>query len=256
MSSKYLGVNFDIHGGGADLQFPHHENEIAQSCCANKGSTFANYWLHNGFLTVNGEKMSKSLKNFITVKDLLDQEVPGVVIRYLLLSTHYRKPLDFNEKSLQDAKKSLDKFYENLKEGDIIDDSKIRDIFKRLDFGSNKNIYLQQIMQFLADDFNISKVIALLHDINKKAKKDDQVRHQLVLILNFLGLLDNQLLQNNKISDVLEVDERYIEKQIELRIIAKQNKDYAKADQIRNDLLKKGISLEDISGGKTKWNLV
>ena len=107
MSSKYLGVDFDIHGGGADLQFPHHENEIAQSRCANAQSHFAKYWIHNGFLTVDGEKMSKSLKNFITVRDLLDKKIPGVVIRYLLLSSHYHKPLDFNQKAPDDAQKLI-----------------------------------------------------------------------------------------------------------------------------------------------------
>src|SRR3989338_816958 len=111
MSVKYLGKNFDIHGGGADLQFPHHENEIAQSRCAYSSSIYAKYWIHNGFLTVNGEKMSKSLKNFITVFDLLQKGEKGIVIRYLLLATHYRKPLDFSEKSLHDAQKSIEKFY-------------------------------------------------------------------------------------------------------------------------------------------------
>src|SRR5277367_3399069 len=107
MSTTYLGKHFDIHGGGADLMFPHHENEIAQSRCALPGSTFANYWVHNGFLTVNGEKMSKSLGNFITVHDLLDKGTEkkkiGEIIRYVFLSTHYRKPLDWSEKAVEDA---------------------------------------------------------------------------------------------------------------------------------------------------------
>ena len=117
MSTKILGENFDIHGGGADLTFPHHENEIAQSVCANPNSSFAKYWIHNGFLTVNGEKMSKSLNNFITVQDLLENEdIPWVAIRYFLISTHYRKPIDYNLKALGDAKNSILKFHKVISE--------------------------------------------------------------------------------------------------------------------------------------------
>lgn len=105
MSYKYLGKNFDIHGGGADLIFPHHTNEIAQSKCAFSNSTYAKYWVHNGFLTVNGEKMSKSLGNFITVRDLMDKQIKGEIVRLFLLTAHYRRPLDYNDKAIEDAKK-------------------------------------------------------------------------------------------------------------------------------------------------------
>lgn len=111
MSSRFLGNSFDIHGGGADLKFPHHENEIAQSCCANEGSVYARYWVHNGFLTVNGEKMSKSLGNFVTVRDLLDAGIKGEVIRLALLMSKYNEPLDWNSEKIRDAEKLLDKWY-------------------------------------------------------------------------------------------------------------------------------------------------
>ena len=107
MSKSLLGEVFDIHAGGIDLQFPHHENEVAQSCCANDTPVMANYWLHNGYLMVEGEKMSKSLGNFITVKDLLDRGVPGEVIRMVLLMTHYRQPLDWTEEKVDEAEKAL-----------------------------------------------------------------------------------------------------------------------------------------------------
>ncbi len=253
MSSKYLGENFDIHGGGADLQFPHHENEIAQSRCANQGSNFANYWIHNGFLTVHGEKMSKSLKNFITVRDLLDKNISGAIIRYLLLSTHYRKPLDFNDKALEDAEKSITKFCENLDQNSVLTLNEIEDIFRKIDFADDKNNYLKQILKFLADDFNIAKVIALLHEVSKKAKKDQDAKRQLILALNFLGLIDSNLLKNNK-DHKSKISEEYIKQQINLRLEAKQSKDYKKADEIRNNLLEKNIILEDIVGGKTSWS--
>jgi len=255
MSSKYLGENFDIHGGGADLQFPHHENEIAQSICANNSHKFANYWIHNGFLTVNGEKMSKSLKNFITVRDLLDQGISGSVIRLLFLTTHYRKPLDFNDKALEDAKKSIAKFYENLSDDLFLNYDEVEQVFKNLDFSNDEDYYLKQAIKFLADDCNVAKVIALLHEVSKISKKDANVKRQLALILSFLGLFDKDLLKKQA-NPVNQIDQNYIEQQINLRLEAKKNKDYQLADQIRQDLLKKGILLEDVAGGKTNFTFV
>lgn len=230
MSSKYLGSDFDIHGGGSDLQFPHHENEIAQSRCAVKGSSYAHYWVHNGFLTVNGEKMSKSLKNFITVRDLLDQGIRGATIRYLLLSAHYRKPLDFNFKALEDAKSALEKFHLACA-------------------GATKSKVPQVILGYLAEDLNMAKVIAELHLMAKKGKNSE-----LAATLDFLGLFDANLLQNEVKNP--EVDENFIEEQIALRLKAKQEKNYAEADRIRKSLLERGIALEDVAGGKTIWNVV
>lgn len=235
MSSKYLGADFDVHGGGADLQFPHHENEIAQSRCANDHSHYAHFWIHNGFLTVNGEKMSKSLKNFITVRDLLNQGISGVVIRYLLLSSHYRKPLDFNQKALDDAQRSIEKFYALLDEKIAV------------------GVVSEQILQHLADDLNISKVIATLHEMAKeiKATNDQKLKEELAASLDFLGLFDVKFF--TKKEEKGGIDETFINSQIELRLKAKQEKDFAKADEIRKNLLAQGIALEDVAGGKTIW---
>lgn len=266
MSSKYLGVDFDIHGGGADLQFPHHENEIAQSRCAAPGSHYARYWVHNGFLTVEGEKMSKSLKNFITVRDLLDQGVKGVVIRYLLLSTHYRKPLDFNSKALLDAQASLEKFHEaaSFEKGrkqpkmavfgsthSVTEDftKTNSELASQKSPGAARHHLFQRgqvpakILEYLAEDLNMAKVIAELHQMAKKGEKAE-----LAATLDFLGLYDANLLAKN-----VSVDESFIEEQIALRLKAKQEKNYAEADRIRKSLLEKGIVLEDVAGGKTTW---
>ncbi len=240
MSSKYLGSDFDVHGGGADLQFPHHENEIAQSRCANLGSNFAKFWIHNGFLTVNGEKMSKSLKNFITVRDLLDKDISGIVIRYFLISSHYRKPLDFNQKSLEDAKKSIEKFYA------VLDIELISNI--------DKECLPLAILECLADDLNISKAIALIHEMVKEIKtsNDLKLKKELAATLDFLGLIDVKFF--NKKTKLGDVDEDYINIQIELRLKAKQEKNFQKADEIRNELLSKNIILEDVGRDKTIWN--
>lgn len=240
MSSKYLGSDFDIHGGGADLQFPHHENEIAQSRCANPGSHYAKFWIHNGFLTVNGEKMSKSLKNFITVRDLLDKDIAGIAIRYFLISSHYRKPLDFNQKALEDAKKSIEKFYS------ILDIELISNI--------DKNFLPLAILECLADDLNISKTIALLHEMVKEIKvsNDLKLKKELAAALDFLGLIDVKFF--NKKPQLETIDEDYINIQIELRLKAKQEKNFQKADEIRNELLSKNIILEDIGRDKTLWS--
>lgn len=248
MSTKYLGTDFDIHGGGADLQFPHHENEIAQSCCANPDSKYAKFWIHNGFLTVNGEKMSKSLKNFITVRELLDQGIEGIVIRYLLLSTHYRKPFDFSQKSLDDAKKSLEKFYlamSPVKKSEIA----VEEIEENL----GENILLDKILQNLSEDLNISKAIALLHESVKEIKvnNDIKLKKNLAESLDFLGLLDDEFLSKKPSTD--GIDEEFIKSQINSRLKAKSEKDFAKADEIRNNLLAKGVVLEDISKSETIW---
>ncbi|MEQ1788973.1 MAG: cysteine--tRNA ligase, partial [Rickettsiales bacterium] len=160
MSKKYLGDDFDIHGGGADLMFPHHENEIAQSCCAAPKSSFAKYWVHNGFLTVNGEKMSKSLGNFTTVKDVLNKGVRGEVIRFALLSTKYSEPLDWNEKLLADAQKSMDGFYRALEgfESVSYDDA--------LESPSIKE-KLEAYLPVLGNDLNFSNHAYYMHTCSK-----------------------------------------------------------------------------------------
>lgn len=244
MSSKYLGADFDIHGGGADLQFPHHENEIAQSCCANRDSNYAKMWIHNGFLTVNGEKMSKSLKNFITVRDLLDKGVSGFVIRYLLLSTHYRKPFDFNQKALSDAQKSIEKF-----------NALIEMPFEKVKIGDS--LLLNKVLQHLADDLNISKVIATLHETAKEIKSSNSqnLKSEFAQVLDFLGLINCN--QTEKLAEKKhlqnQIDEVYIDQQIALRLEAKKQKNFAKADEIRKNLLDKKIALEDVDLNKTLW---
>ncbi len=252
MSSKYLGVDFDIHGGGADLQFPHHENEIAQSRAANIGSHYAKYWVHNGFLTVNGEKMSKSLKNFFTVFDLLNENISGIVIRYLLLSVHYRKPLDYNEKALAEATKIIDKFYL------AIDD-------ESLNYCQKNQLECQKLLDIklieaLSDDLNISKVIALLHELVKEIKNSSNqqsklsLQLKLITALDFLGLFSISYFKKIKSPfSASEIDENYILNQIELRKKAKDEKNWALADQIRLDLLSKNIILEDKSNNQTIW---
>ncbi|MFT4718605.1 MAG: cysteinyl-tRNA synthetase, partial [Rickettsiales bacterium] len=236
MSNKFLGQDFDIHGGGADLQFPHHENEIAQSKCANIGSNFAKYWLHNGFLTVFGEKMSKSVGNFITVADLIEKNISGIIIRFLLLSTHYRKPLDFTDKSLMDATKSIEKFYSILSKESFL-------------LSKYKNPYLEKVILALEEDLNSPLAFSILHSLVKdyKSSKDkEKLTSNLIEILDFLGLLDKNYFDKRVKNNI---DENYILTKIEERNIAKGNKDYAKADNIREELLSKNIVIKDGSGG-------
>lgn len=232
MSTKYLGTTFDIHGGGADLQFPHHENEVAQSCCANKDSEFAKYWLHNGFLTVGGEKMSKSLGNFTTVHELLDgKHIKGEVIRYILLATHYKKPLDYNEKGLEDATKAMNRFYQVIADNPPTDTT-IPEAF----------------ITALSDDLNTPKAFSLLH-----AYAQDGDSNALYNCGKLLGLfqaaakdwLDKKSLDNNTVEE--------IESLIEQRKEAKATKNWAKADEIRDKLNEMGVILEDKPNGLVEW---
>lgn len=250
MSNKFLGQDFDIHGGGADLKFPHHDNEIAQSICAHKGSNHAKYWVHNGFLTVNGEKMSKSLGNFITVRDLLDKDIAGIVIRYLLLISHYRKPLDFSDHALEVAQKAIDKFYDIIKEFEgEFDESKIQ-----------KNPYLDEIKQALSDDLNSPVAFAVLHKATKDVKKEqnsvkkEQLILNLIQSLDFLGLYEADYVNNLQISN--EVEESYILEQIELRKQAKKDKNWGLCDKIRDDLLSNyNVILKDNPDGSVDWEI-
>lgn len=235
MSHRFLGTDFDIHGGGADLMFPHHTNEIAQSCCAFDGSKFAKYWVHNGFLTVNGEKMSKSLGNFITVQDLRNKSVRGEVIRYLFLSTHYRKPLDFNDKAIYDATESLNYLYRAV--GNVaVENTQIDDNF----------------VEYLLDDMNVSEALSYLHHKAKELYKSEVNDERIVLASSikaaaqFLGLM--QMSHDDWFG--ANVDD-VVSNLVEERIIAKQQKDWSKADIIRQKLLDMGIRLEDKPDGTT-----
>ena len=262
MSFKFLGENFDIHGGGADLQFPHHENEIAQSCSAHRGSSYASYWIHNGFLTVDGEKMSKSLKNFITVNDLIKNGVYGSTIRLMLLSSHYRKPFDFNQKALQDSQKTLEKFHA------IFDEEFLKQFLQ-----NQQNQPSTEILDFLADDLNFSKVLAFLHLQLKSLKnlQDSQKLLEFANNLKFLGIFDEKFIKNNFIkssSNVVNsdlqanllnnkpnIDINFIENQIALRQKYKSEKNFAKADEIRQNLNNLGVAIEDKSGNTTIFTI-
>ena len=261
MSFKFLGENFDIHGGGADLQFPHHENEIAQSCSAHRGSSYASYWIHNGFLTVDGEKMSKSLKNFITVDDLIKAGINGSTIRLMLLSSHYRKPFDFNQKALQDSQKTLEKFHEIFNE---------ESLDKILENQSNKPS--PEILNFLADDLNFSKVLAFLHSQLKalKENKSQQKLTDFIINLKFLGIFDKKFIKNNidkstfniasasenkSLENNAKIDINFIENQIALRQKYKSEKNFAKADEIRLKLSELGVVIEDKPNAITTFTI-
>ncbi len=251
MSTKYLGANFDIHGGGIDLQFPHHENEIAQSICANPNSKFANYWVHNGFLTVNGEKMSKSLNNFITVNSLTLDKIKGEIIRYVLLSTHYRKPLDWNDKAVKDASKALNNFYDILAK--IDHETKNTETIK-LD---TKLDAKDEFVATLNDDLNTPKALAILHELASNIHKEQDESAKLKLIHKFkaygqlLGLFNENSLDWFKNNDN---DSNKIEAIINERNLARQNKDWAKADKIRLELEQMNIIIKDHKDGTTSWH--
>ena len=225
MSQTYLGAHFDIHGGGADLMFPHHENEIAQSRCADpEHNHFANYWVHNGFLTVNGEKMSKSLGNFITVHDLLEKSVKGEAIRLAFLMTKYNEPLDWNDKLLEDAKKALDGWYRRLQQT----------------IGEPLAKAPTAFIEALGDDLNTPKALAMMHTASGL---------DLEAMGSLLGLLQHTPDEWFKGDDVGDD----VQAQIDARIEAKKAKDWVTADKIRKELTEKGIILEDKPDGTTDW---
>lgn len=263
MSYKYLGENFDIHGGGADLIFPHHTNEIAQSRCAFPESIFAKYWIHNGFLTVNGQKMSKSLGNFTTIRDLINNKISANIIRLLLISKHYRKPLDFNDKALHDSEVMI-KYWQNALNAfntntqNIPEETKIPDEF----------------IAPLLNDLNTSYAIKIINDYAKASYETSNSQKKLLNIakmgacLKFLGFnihkndekishhsLDNNYKDGN--SDHLKMASSITKEQIEdllaKRQLAKQHKNWVLSDQIRNDLMKQGVKATDQRDGSVKW---
>ena len=235
MSKKFLGDKFDIHGGGIDLIFPHHENEIAQSRCANENETFANYWVHNGFITISSEKMSKSQGNVLTIDDLKNK-VNGQVIRLALISAHYKQPLDWNEKLLSESEKTLNKWYESYTE-------------------LKKQVLIpQEYLSPLYDDLNTPGYIANLHKLFEKSQKGSAKDKEIfVSACNFIGLLneDKKIWEKFKQSKS-KISKEEIEKKIQERNIARKNKDYNAADNIRDELLDKGVLIED-KDDKTLW---
>lgn len=241
MSSRYLGQVFDIHGGGQDLIFPHHENEIAQSRCAHGTPVFARYWMHNGYLTIQGDKMSKSLGNFFTVRDLLAY-YPGEVIRFSLLSTHYRQPMDWTESALEQAKQGLDRLYTALRGCEGINEEAEID---------------PNVMEALKDDLNTPLAISRLHDLATTLNKaiDETERSRIGSALKAGGRLMGLLQQDSEAwfhgNVVAGITPLEIDGQIQARQEARDRKDFAESDRIRGALHQQGIVLEDGPDGTT-----
>ena len=244
MSEKTLGLPFDIHGGGRDLIFPHHENEIAQSCCStaniDEPDSYAKYWMHNGFVTIEGEKMSKSLGNIILVRDLTNN-YHGEAIRLALLSSHYRQGLDWNEKIIHQAKKLLTKIYQILDE--------LKDIQEI----ESESLNIESITP-LMDDLNTPGLIAELNQIAKEYNTNKnidkkKIKSKLLFIGSVLGIFEDKAF--NKISDDLK---EKVEVLINDRDIAKSQKNFELADKIRDELNELGIEIKDTSDG-TSWNI-
>ena len=243
MSKKTLGLPFDIHGGGRDLIFPHHENEIAQSCCTSASidepDSYAKYWMHNGFVTINGEKMAKSLGNIILVKDLAEN-YHGEVIRLALLSSHYRQGLDWNEKVIHQANKLINKLYE------------IKDDLDGITI-SDKNENNLDAISILMDDLNTPGLITELNNIVKEYNSSDSekvnIKSRLNLISSVLGILEDETF--NEISEEFK---NKINDMVLKRSKAKNNKDFKTADAIRDQLIELGVEINDSSDG-TEWKL-
>ena len=246
MSTCCLGNQFDIHGGGMDLQFPHHENEIAQSEGAT-GEHFVNYWMHNGFVRVNEEKMSKSLGNFFTVREVLKQYRPEV-IRFFILTSHYRSPLNYSDEQLDEAQAALTRLYTALRNID----------------SNNAQIeqsYVERFKEAMDDDFNTPIAVSVLFDLAREINKSkdsldkqQQLASTLKHLASVLGILQDDpesFLQGD--ADTSGLSEAEIEQLIQQRLEAKHNKNWAQADQIRDQLKEQGIILEDAPGGKTTW---
>ena len=237
MSKKYLGTKFDIHGGGRDLIFPHHENEIAQSRCANDTDVFANYWLHNGFITISNEKMAKSQGNILKIKDL-KKSINGQVLRLALISAHYKQPLDWNDKLLNECQKILNKWYDCYVE-------------------VKKSVLIpEEFLEPLYDDLNTPGYISNIHKLYDKAQNGSiEDKEIFTTACNFIGLLTDtkdQWLKFKK--EKSDISEEEILSKIKERDKARKNKDYKLSDKIRNELLNKGVLIED-KDGKTTWKL-
>ncbi|MBN1848669.1 MAG: cysteine--tRNA ligase [Deltaproteobacteria bacterium] len=271
MSNYYLGPTFDIHGGGKDLLFPHHENERAQSKAAN-GVEFARYWVHNGFVTVESEKMSKSLGNFITIRDAL-KDYPAEVLRLFLLSKHYRSPLDFTRKDVLDLQSGLIRLYRTLQRmKTIVGRSEQKDQSQSVSLvDAPDGSFLDQFVRNMDDDLNTAGAVGLIFEKAKemnrlmdrqgnttdpevfKQLKDD--RRQIFLVARILGILqDSPEVFFTKIAGPARVDPEEIESMLRERTKARTEKDWAKADSIRNRLQEMGVVLEDGPNGTT-WRL-
>ena len=234
MSEEFLGENFDIHGGGLDLVFPHHENEIAQSCCANNTNNFANYWVHNGFVTFDKEKMSKSIGNIVAVNKLREN-VNGQVVRLALLSSHYKQPLDWNEKLIKESQNILDKWYGQFEK---TDSEELQD----------------DVLDPLLEDLNTPEYISKLHSLyDESSKGNKSSKAQFLSACQLIGLLeeDKRSWENFKKSKA-KVDENFINEKIKDRNNARKKGDYKLADIIRKELENNGVIIED-KKQQTTW---
>lgn len=244
MSHDLLGEHFDIHGGGQDLQFPHHENEIAQSEGAH-GGTFVNYWMHNGFVRVDDEKMSKSLGNFFTIREVL-QNYDAEVIRFFILRAHYRSPLNYSDVNLDDARRALTRLYTALRNVALPQQIAV----------DWDNPFALRFRQAMNDDFNTPNAIAVLFDLANEYNREPQphLAAQLKELAGMLGLLqrDPEVFLHTGSGNENGFSDQQIEALIQQRSEAKKNRDYARADAIRNDLQTQGVILEDTSNG-TLW---
>ena len=224
MSKELLGDTFDIHGGGIDLAFPHHENELAQSLCANPGKNFAKYWLHNGMLTVEGNKMSKSLGNFVTVRELLEDGISGDAIRLALISSHYRQPLDWTKKRLNECSDAI-KRWKDL-------------VLEKKETGIQSNEFLEAIY----DDLNTPKAISVMHSLAKNGDYEG-----LLASLRFMGFLDTRNAENKP--EIETEVKKLVETLIERRKKAKLDKNFELSDHLRDSLNDAGVIIKDFKDG-------
>lgn len=270
MIETHLGQTIDIHGGGQDLIFPHHENEIAQGTCAHGGLTYARYWVHNGYLTIHGEKMSKSLGNFRTVRELLAR-YPGEVLRYALLSGHYRKPLDFTPELLEQSLHALDRLYTTLALTESVPAAPLdpQAAAERLGLSPERRAALvpealphglgaaPEFVAALADDLNTPQALALLHETAALLRKDPspERKREFLAAAELLGLLaDTPQSWRQRLPAQGEetLSEERIEALIAERTAARRARDFARADAIRDELKRAGIQIEDTPSG-TVW---
>jgi cysteinyl-tRNA synthetase len=235
MAWKHLGEQFDIHGGGIDLVFPHHENELAQSACAFHADRMASVWMHNGFLQVESEKMSKSLGNFITIRESL-ADWPGEVLRLNMLKTHYRSPIDWTEKALEESARTLDDWYAFAADAD----------------GDRPSA---AVIEALSDDLNTPQMIAALHGLRSSASASEQGREEFAATLRLLGFLSESAADwKGRKQKASGIDPKQIERLISDRTAARARKDFKESDRIRDELAAMGVVIKDSKDGTT-WEI-